>query len=239
MQFQFYYTFQKSLDDSSLGSSGYSFLTGGMATYESNARDPNNLKLDRSLSAFSIPQIAQFSFVYQLPFGSHRKYGANANAIVDAFLGGWQVNGIYRLDNGLPIQLGLCGGCSVNLPTYGTQNPNLLAPLQVAGTGHLNQYFANPQVAVQPAPYIDGNAPRVLSNARMPGTDNLSASLFKQFPLRFREGARLEARLEVFNVLNRVQFAPPDTNVGDATFGQITAQANQPRQVQLGLKLYF
>jgi hypothetical protein len=73
----------------------------------------------------------------------------------------------------------------------------------------------------------------------MPGTNNLSASLFKQLPLSFREGARLEIRLEAFNALNRVQFAAPDTNVGDATFGQITAQANQPRQVQAGMKLYF
>ena len=239
LQFQFSYTFQKSLDDSSLGSSGYSFLTGGMATYESNARDPNNLRLDRSLSAFSIPQIAQISFVYQLPFGRLRKYGANVNGFTDALLGGWQLNGIYRVDDGLPIQLGLCGGCSVNLPTYGAQNPNLSAPLQVAGTGNLKQYFVNPQVAVKPAPYVDGNAPRVLSNARIAGSDNLSASLFKQVPLSFREGAKLEIRQEVFNALNRVQFAAPDTNVGDATFGQITAQANQPRQVQLGLKLYF
>ncbi len=143
------------------------------------------------------------------------------------------------MDDGLPIQLFLCGGCGTSLPTYGNQYPNLLAPLQVAGTGNLNQYFANPQVAVKPAPYADGNAPRVLSNARVPGTDNLTASLFKEVPLEFREGARLEMRLEVFNVLNRVQFAGPDTNVGDATFGDITAQANQPRQVQVGLKLYF
>jgi hypothetical protein len=239
LQFLFTYVFQKSLDDSSLGSSGYSFLVGGLATSESNARDPNNLRLDRSLSTFSIPQIAQLSFVYELPFGHHRKYGANVNNWLDAALGGWQVNGIYRVDNGLPIQLALCGGCSVNLPTYGNQFPNLTAPLQVAGTGNLNQYFANPQVAVRPAPYTDGDAPRVLPNARAPGTDNLTASLFKEVPMSFREGARLEIRLEAFNALNRVQFAPPDTNVGDPTFGQITAQANQPRQVQLGLKLHF
>ena len=90
-----------------------------------------------------------------------------------------------------------------------------------------------------PAPYTDGNAPRILPNARAPGTDNLTASLFKEVPLRFRDGARLQMRLEVFNVLNRVQFAAPDTNVGDATFGRITAQANQPRQVQIGMKLYY
>ena len=241
LQFQFTYTFQKSLDDSSLGSSGYSFLTGGSATAASNARDPNNLKLDRSLSAFSIPQIAQLSFVYQLPFrrGRHGNFGSNVNRFANALVEGWQVNGIYRVDNGLPIQLGLCGGCGLSLPTYGNQNPDLIAPLRVAGTGNLNQYFANPQVAVKPAPYTDGNAPRILSNARMPGTNNLTASLFKQVPLSFREGAKLEIRLEAFNVFNRVQFAAPDTNVGDSTFGQITGQANQSRQVQVGLKLYF
>jgi hypothetical protein len=239
LQFLFSYVFQKSIDDSSLGSSGYSFLTGGSTTSESAARDPNNLRLDRSLSVFSIPQIAQLSFIYQLPFGRHRKYGANVSEWTNALLGGWQVNGIYRVDDGLPVQLFLCGGCSTSLPTYGNQYPNLLAPLRVAGTGNLNQYFANPQVAVKPAPYSDGDAPRVLSNARIPGTDNLTASLFKDVPLGFREGARLQIRLEAFNVLNRVQFAAPDTNVGDATFGEIAAQANQPRQVQVGLKLYF
>ena len=237
--FQFSYVFQKSIDDSSLGSSGYSFLTGGLATAESNARDPNNLRLDRSLSTFSIPQIVQLMFLYQLPFGRTRRYGANLSKWADAIVGGWQLNGIYRFDNGLPIQLALCGGCSVNLPTYGNQFPNLLEPLQVRGTGNLNQYFSNPQVGVMPAPYTDGNAPRVLSNARMPGTNNLTASLFKEVPLGFREGTLLQFRLEAFNAFNRVQFAAPDTNVGDATFGQITAQANQARQVQLALKLYF
>jgi hypothetical protein len=233
VHFLFTYVFQKSLDDSSLGSAGYSFLTGGSTTAESSARDPNNLRLDRSLSVFSIPQIAQFSFLYQLPFGKHLTGWAGA-------LGrGWQLNGIYRVDDGLPLQLFLCGGCSVSLPTYGNQYPNLLAPLQVAGSGNLNQYFANPRVAVKPAPYTDGDAPRVLPNARMPGTDNLTASLFKEVPLEFREGARLQIRLEAFNVLNRVQFGPPDTNVGDPTFGQISSQANQPRQVQIGLKLYY
>ncbi len=239
LKFLFSFTFQKSLDDSSLASSGYSFLTSGIATAEANARDPNNLRLDRSLSAFNIPQVAQLSFIYELPFGPRQKFGSNAKAPLRALLSGWQLNGIYRIDVGLPIQLGLCGGCSVNLPTYGNQYPDLFAPLRVAGTANLNQYFANPQTAVRPAPYSDGNAPRVLPNARMPGTNNLAASLFKEVRLHFREAARLEIRLEAFNAFNRVQFAPPDTNVGDATFGQITAQANQSRQVQAALKFCF
>jgi hypothetical protein len=115
----------------------------------------------------------------------------------------------------------------------------LLAPLTVAGTQNLNQYFDNPEVAVRPGAYTDGNAPRVLSNVRIPGTTNFNTSLFKQFPLAFREGARIEIRLEAFNLLNRVQFGGPDTRVGGATFGKITSQANQPRQLQVGMKIYF
>jgi hypothetical protein len=106
----------------------------------------------------------------------------------------------------------------------------------------LNQYFcgSNPSSVLSvPAPYMDGTAPRYLPNDRVPGTNNLTASLFKQFPLGFREGAMAEVRLETFNTLNRVQFAGPDTAFPDPNFGKITAQANSPRQVQLGVKLYF
>jgi hypothetical protein len=232
LQFLFSYTFQKSIDDASIASSGHSFLVSGGAVTQSVPRNPNNLRLDRSLSSFSIPQIAQFSFVYQLPFRS-------GDRVAQTILGGWQVNGIYRIDNGLPVQLFLCSGCSVNVPTYGNQYPDLPGSLKVAGTGNLNQYFSNPRAVARPAAYTVGNAPRVLPNARIPGTNNLSASLFKQFGLGFREGAKLEVRLEAFNTLNHVQFAGPDTRVGNATFGQITAQANQPRQVQIAMKLYF
>ena len=172
----------------------------------------------------------QFSFVYELPYRA-------GGGVARAALGGWQVNGIYRFDQGLPVQLFLCPGCGLSVPTYGNQYPDLLGALKVSG--NLTQYFANPQVAVKPAAYSDGSAPRVLPNARIPGTDNLTASLFKQFALPFREGARLELRLEAFNALNRVQFAAPDLRVGDATFGKITAQANQSRQAQIALKLYF
>jgi hypothetical protein len=52
-------------------------------------------------------------------------------------------------------------------------------------------------------------------------------------------GAWLEFRVEAFNALNHPQFAAPNLTVGSSAFGKITAQANSPRHVQLGLKLYF
>jgi hypothetical protein len=105
---------------------------------------------------------------------------------------------------------------------------------------HLDQYFANPEVAVAPADYAIGNAPKVLPNVRMPGTRTGALAFFKEFSLaNLREGAHLEFRAEAFNALNHPQFAGPSTTVGTDDFGVITQQANRPREVQLALKLYW
>jgi hypothetical protein len=236
LQFLTTYTMQKSIDDSSLAGSNV-FINGTAGASLARVQDPNNLRLERSLSQFDVSQIAQFSFVYQLPYGRGKRWGGSANKLIDGVLGGWQTNGIYRWDTGLPILLFLNGG--VSLPTYGNQRANLTGPLHKSDGTNITQYFANPQVAVAPPAYFDGNAPRVLPNVRAPGTNNLSASLFKNFPLGFREGASLQFRAEGFNVLNRVQFAAPNSTVGLSNFGVITGQANSPRQLQLALKLYF
>ncbi len=54
------------------------------------------------------------------------------------------------------------------------------------------------------------------------------------------EHVRLQFRAEAFNSMNRVRFA--STNIGvtaRAHFGRVTAQANDPRQLQGGLKLIW
>ena len=103
-----------------------------------------------------------------------------------------------------------------------------------------NQYFANPEVVTRPDQYAIGTSPRALSNIRWPGTNNMSASLFKQFRLDgVREGTFVEVRLETFNTLNHVQFCGPDSTYGSGSFGQVTSQCNGARQLQLGGKFYF
>ena len=48
----------------------------------------------------------------------------------------------------------------------------------------------------------------------------------------------LELRLEIFNLLNTVNFGPPAGQFGPASFGTITTALN-PRVVQLAAKLWF
>jgi len=155
LQFLFTYTNQKSIDDSSVGGGGLTWLGGSV---DNVVQDPNNRKLDRSLSQFDISQILQFSYVYQLPVGRGKRFGRNMNPVVNAFIGGWQTNGIWRFDTGQPVILDLSGGQSI--PTYGPQRPNLTGTLKRASGLNLNQYFANPEVATMPDPYTFGNAPK-------------------------------------------------------------------------------
>jgi hypothetical protein len=90
---------------------------------------------------------------------------------------------------------------------------------------------------------------------RGPRQTNVDFSIIKRFPLR--EARSLEFRTEFFNLFNHVNFANPisnlnavtssggsiDPNTGRITnpgdFGRIIATSNNPRLVQLALKLNF
>src|SRR5260370_41698422 len=85
-----------------------------------------------------------------------------------------------------------------------------------------------------------GNAPRTITSVRQPPERIANLSVFKEFSLaNVREGMRLEFRAESFNAFNHPVFSGPNTRAGTGSFGQITSLNAPPRQMQLGLKLYF
>jgi len=251
LQFLVTYTVSKSIDNASATDDSISWLGGGLQGNTIAVQDPYNLRAERAVSTFDIPQVLQFSYVYALPVGRGKRFGSDMNPVLNAFVGGWQWNGIWRFAAGRPIILALAS--PVPIPTFG-QRPSLSGPLQVNHTSTnsmITNYFANgcevapcpdggASVVSQPDDFSFGNAPRTDSHIRQPGNKNVNMSLFKEFPMsRFREGMRLEFRFEAFNVFNHPNFAGPDTLFGDGTFGQITFLATSTREVQLGLKLYF
>jgi len=233
LQFLATYVWSKSIDEASTTSGNVTWL-GGIT----HLADPNNRALERSLSTWDIPSVLQFSYTYELPIGKGKPLLGNANAVVNAVLGGWQTNGIWRFSDGRPEILYLSGGQS--LPTYGGQQPDISAPLQCASTNILNQYFANPGVVSVPPPFTLGYAARSEAGCRQPGAANANLSLFKDFLIpQLREGARIQLRLETYNAFNHPQFSGPNTTVNGGSFGVITSTANGPREVQAALKLYW
>jgi hypothetical protein len=100
----------------------------------------------------------------------------------------------------------------------------------------LSQWF-NTNCFVQPGQFQFGNEPRVDPNLRSQGIANYDFAVSKRTAITERVGPAFRA--EFFNIFNRVQFSPPNTQPGSSTFGQVTAQYNQPRLVQFGLRLSF
>ena len=233
LQFLLTYTLSKSIDDASVQG-----LTGFLGGY-SSLQNPNNRRLERSLSQFDSTHVLGINYAYELPIGRGKAIGTNWNPWLNGIIGGWKTNGIWQFSSGNPLGLGLTGGQS--LPTYGGQRPSLTGALERnTGPDFVDKYFANPEVAVTPAPYALGTAARTLPNLRAPGVNIASLSVFKEFPMsKFREGMRLEYRLEAFNAFNHPHFGAPDTTVNSPTFGQIFSLATSPRECQMGLKLYW
>ena len=78
------YTWSKSLD---LGCSGFYGVEG------CSTQNPYNLQADKGPSAIDLPQIFSAAWVYALPFGKGGKM-SSGNSVVDAVIGGWNLNGI-------------------------------------------------------------------------------------------------------------------------------------------------
>jgi hypothetical protein len=81
-----------------------------------------------------------------------------------------------------------------------------------------------------------GNAARV----PVVGPDfvNTDFSVIKQIALP-REGMGLNFRAEFFNLLNHAQFGMPVNDINAIGFGAVNSTVNNPRLVQLALKLAF
>ena len=232
LQFLVTYVWSKSIDDSSQADDNVTWL--GSFT---SLQDPNKPWLERSLSTFDIPHVVQFSYSYDLPFGRHRALLGNMPRALEAIVGGWKTNGIWRIADGRPLTFTVADGNA--LPTYGVQRPNLVGtPKRNHGSNWVDSYFVDNSVFLRPPDYTLGNVPRALGSIRSPWAFTTDLSLAKQFPIR--EEMNVEVRLEAQNALNHPVFSAPNTSVDDPTFGQITSTSgNGPRQIQLALKFNF
>ena len=207
-------------------------------------RIPIILAANAAFHTFDIPQVLQFSYTYELPIGRGKLVGGSLNPILNGIVGGWRTNGIWRFSSGRPINPMLYQGQS--LPTYGPQRPNLIGTPHRAGgkdSGWIQQYFTSADGSdflAQPPQYTIGTAPRALGKVRNPGAENADLSAFKEFSLNaLREGSRLEARLESFNVSTIPSSAVRTPPSVIRALGKIYYTCNSPRELQLALKLYW
>ena len=117
-----------------------------------------------------------------------------------------------------------------------TPGCNKAAPNTSGLQAHLAEWF-NTSCFTAAGPWEIGNELRVDPSMRAPGVNNSDFAVSRTTAIA--ERAKLIFRFEVFNVFNRVQFTAPHPQVGSSSFGQITAQYNNPRLIQFGLRLTY
>jgi hypothetical protein len=202
-------------------------------TNHQNSYDPMG---DYAVSSQDIRQRFVASYTYNLPFGHGMHFGNSLSRPMELVAGGWQVNGVTTLQGGTPLQISANNVSGIGNPAeyanWNRQNPTLSGAVH----NRVAHYFNTADFS-QPAAFTLGNAPAYLNQLRGPGLDDTDLSIFKTFEATDR--LNVEFRTEAFNVFNHPQFSGPDSNVTDTGFGQITSQANNPRQIQFGLKLLF
>ena len=192
-------------------------------------QNPANWAADRAVSAQDMTQHFVGSAVYALPFGAGRTFGSHWNRVTNAFFGGWSVGPIVTANTGLPLSLTVNGNPS---NTGQIDRPNVVGTWQLANPT-VQEWF-NTAAFVANAKYAFGNAGRNI--LRGPGVVNLDLAAHKSFRITERVTAQL--RFESFNATNTPAFGNPNTQVGNPSFGQISA-AGTPRDNQAALKVIF
>ncbi len=219
------YTWSKSTDIKSAAAS----IGGGLSGWQGflNNHDPAR---DHGLSEFDVAHRFVASFVWNLPFGQGERWGGSATGLTQALIGGWQLNGIWLWQGGMPMTIAARDVGQV-LDTFGLNRPDIVGDIH-AGGGTVEEWF-NTAAFAQPAFGEFGNSGR--SILRLPGINNLDLGLFKSF---FIGPTTLQLRVEAFNAFNHPQFSWVSPNLWLPNFGVVT-NARDGRIVQLGVKLLW
>jgi hypothetical protein len=216
-------------------------MTGYNEFYQpGETQDYYNLRNDRSELSYDVPQRLVTSYVFELPVGKGKPFLSGVSGLTGKLISGWGISGITSLQSGFPIPMIALPTSLSTLFNAGVPRPNLVAGCNRAVSGaaqaKLNGWF-NTSCFTQPSSFGFGNEARADSVARTHGIANWDFSITKETALTERIG--LSARMEVYNLFNRVQFSPPGNQLGSQTFGVVSGQLNAPRQLQVAMRLTF
>lgn len=195
------------------------------------------------------------SYTYDLPFGHGRQFLANAGAVQNAVLGGWEASGIFSAQSGLAFTPNMSfdqtnAGSPSPRPNM-IANPNNFsfdmstqAAMGCSQPGHqtLDCYYNQAAFVLPPlapgqtfARQFGNTANGVL---RGPDLFSFDFSAMKNF--KFNERWTLQFRAEMFNIFNHPNFGLPGNAVdvpGGASISN-TIPDNQ-REIQFAMKLLF
>lgn len=250
VQFDFNYTWSKSIDVTSaasrVGFSVYGYTNVGLVgTRLANAFSPN---LARAVSDFDTTHQFNLNWVAELPVGRGRALAGNAHGVLDAVIGGWQTSGVARWTSGFPFSVD--GGQRWPTDWFLTAIAQMTTRPQTGTFKRKGRVdlFAVPATAqadfTEPLPGGVGSRNVLRGN----GYADWDMSLYKSWKMPYRETHSVQFRWDVFNVPNLTRFNAQSVGSSalltslaqqSTNFGAYTSLLTQPRVMQFALRYEF
>lgn len=242
LQFDFNYTYSKSIDIASDAERVGPY--GGLGGSIINAWDPNQGRAD---SDFDLRHQFNANWVWQLPVGKGRAYGRDMSRGLDALVGGWQLSGVARWSSGFPVTVDNGGFYPTDWQLEGHASLTG-APIVTGKT--LVQGFVN----IFPDPNLDANSAFNAMRHAYPGETGarnvirgdgyagLDLGLNKTWTMPYNDHHTLEFSWNVFNVPNLTRFDVQTASLEIDTandFGRYGNLLTNPRIMQFGLRYAF
>jgi hypothetical protein len=227
------YTYSKSRDTTS----GYFGVEDGAGS-RSSIQNYVDVASNEGPSGYDVPQFLSWYSLWELPFGSGKKWLTSGPA--SWILGNWSIQSIAQARSGQPFNVGIMGDVA-NIGGSGTAIQNYERPNLIGNPYPSNQsakmWFDPTAFAVPSGAF--GNFGR--NGLRSANVYNVDLSLFRNVP--FGGDKTLQLRIEAFNVFNIQNLGVPNgttiANPLPAGVGQVTSIIGTPRQIQLGARFVF
>ncbi len=246
------YTWAKLIDDADNTQRGAQTWGGAAGVISPFERERN-----KALGRDDVPQVLSIAFVYELPFGSGKRF-LSRGGIVNKAVGGWQVSTLFRASSGIPFffRSGTCAvpgqfsaGCipgilpGANPFAQSKSNLDPNKPLFNVNAFEPVSSFTLPTNPGTPLYY--GVGPRI-SNLRGFGYHDQSLAFIKD--TKITERLNFQLRAEAFNLWNwhiftaqGNQFAASafTTDIANSDFGRWNGNVSAPRVIEVAARLTF
>jgi hypothetical protein len=227
LMFEFSYTFSKAIDQG--------------ASFE-NELNPIYYNATRGVSLLDATHRFVFSPVWDIPVPQFSGFKGKA-------LDGWGASAIVTWQSGFPIRVWDPYDNELQTSYFfeDANTPYTIAPVQFLNPKtNGGSWFNSGTFCDAVTPLASGNAcPQALGTFGNtphalccgPVLNNTDLVITKK--TRINERWDTEFRAEFYNAWNHTQFANPDGNFGDSTFGDILNTREGPRVMQFALKFFF
>jgi hypothetical protein len=256
LEFDLNYTYSRSIDDGSNAERVSTFEGLGFASQILNSWFPRQ---NRAVSDFDTTQIINANWVYQLPLGRGKSFGAGMGSFANAIIGGWTLSGLWRWSTGYPFSL-ISPEWATN---YDLETPAV--PISSArpktggyivaqaggGTGPnvfqdpgITDAATNPNAAInlfRPAYPGEGG---LRNGLRGPGTFDIDTTIAKSWSIH--EGQLVKFSWSMYNVTNSARFDVGTMQLSgnnslstSSSFGNFSSTLSNPRVMEFMLRYVF